>query len=49
MKYRIEECNNGFMVVVQEGKDQFAGRYVFIDAASLLAWLTNTLTLKVKP
>lgn len=42
-KFRIEECNNGFMVVVTEGKDEYLGRYVFTTADELMEWMKERM------
>jgi len=40
-KFRVEECDNGFLVVVTEAKDSFIGRWVFTDIEQLCEFITD--------
>lgn len=42
-KFRIEECDNGWLVAIQQGKDEFVGRHVFNNKDDLITWLNVVL------
>jgi hypothetical protein len=42
-KLRIEECVNGWVVIVSKKKDEFVSRHVFETKQRLMEWLDTNI------